>query len=215
MTTACKLQHPEHLNMRFLIAVVLLIVTSLQCSAIGVGFKINGKPESILVIGELSNIASSVQITNILQQLNVLKNLYTKLHDGEVVNLRIGRKLKHSKFLNLYEIESRELLKFISYRIKVNVGTNFSIQTYLTIYNTPSLVVSNSEPSVFELPVILDDSVLIELNEMFPENLEVTYTSTPSLEYDDVYGPGDHITSGLLRPQIHNNNCVQKCCNIM
>lgn len=201
--------------MRVLIVFIILLCSLTKSLSISVGFKINGKPDSTLIIGELSDFASSVQITSILNQLTALKNRYNSLHSGQMINLKIGKKLKSSKSLSLYEIDSTGLLKFINSQIKVGEGKNYAIQTYLTVYNFPSLIISKSESLQAELQISLDDSVMIDLHDLFGVNLQVTHSCSPVLEYDEIYGDGQGTSSRLLRSQNSESNCVHRCCNIM
>lgn len=210
--------------MQFIITSLFLLTFSVYSLAISVGFKTNLNGNSVLIIGEMSNVSSSVQISNILHQLKVFKNLYTKLHNEIMIPVAIGKKMKVSRKLrsseaSLYDVQSPDFINFLRSKINVSIGKNYGIPTYLTIYANPSLLVRTTDVIAESVEVALDDPILVDIKEIFTESMEVTYNSRPSspiVEYDDIYG-GNSITSGLLRERQSTKpvKCCEKLCTIM
>lgn len=174
--------------MRFIIKFIIVFALFTKYHSISVGFKINGKSDSFLIIGDLSRTASCVQITIILKQLTYLKDCYSVLQNNNTINLKIGKNLKSAKSLSLYEIDSYELLNYINSQIRISSGKNYPIQSYFTVYNTTSLIISKMEPSTSELQVSLGDSVMVDLTDYFDEYHETIKPFSVVFGPDRIYG---------------------------
>lgn len=211
--------------MQLIATSLVLLALSICCSAVSIGYKTNFKEDSVLIIGEISKVASSVQISNIIHQLKIFKNLYTKLNNEILIPVTIGTRMKVSRTLVssdacLYDVGADEFANFLRSKISVTVGANYGIQTYLTNYQRPLLLLRSSDSIPDRIELVLDDPILVDINEVFSESMEVTYHSrsvSPTLEYDEIYGTGHHINSGLLRQRTSGRavKCLEKYCNIM
>ena len=213
--------------MQFITKSILILALSVCCSAVvSVGYKTNYKEKSVLIIGEVSSTASSVQISNILRQLRVLKNLYTKLYN-EMLPVIIGNRMKVSRRLDfseataacLYDVQSVQFLEFLKSKVSVTIESNHSIQKYFTIYQRPSLLITSSEEIPNEIELLLDDTILVDINEIFSESMEVSFNPRsyyPIMEYDDVYGTGQSFNSRLLNGPSNerSNKCNENCCTL-
>lgn len=210
--------------MRFIISLLFLLTFSVYSLAISVGYKTNLDVNSILIIGEVSTLASTVQISNILHQMNIFKNAYTKLHNEIMIPVTVGKRMKLSRKLRsseacLYEVQSIEFINFLRSKFSAHFGNSFSIQTYLTIYENPSLLVRTSDSIAESVNLVLHDSILVDIRDIFAESMEVASNSRPSspvVEYEDIYG-GNGITSGLLRERQSTRfiKCFENFCTIM
>lgn len=207
--------------MNLIIAIFLGNLWIAFCSSLSVGFKATAtdsryKQEAILIIGEFANRPSSVQINNILQQLKVFKSLYVRLsHD--LVEIALGKKMKTTKNIaSIYEAECNDFIAFVQER----TGHSSALQTYLKIYPKSLFYFKSTENLSGTLSLSLDDPVLLDLSEMFPENMELDdkRCESPLLEYDDVYGTGKELRRGLLngrnRDKKRRSRLTDCCCTI-
>lgn len=205
--------------MQFITTYFLILASLICCSAVvSVGYKTNFKDNSVLIIGEVSNTASSVQISNILRQLRVFRNHYAELILVTVGNrLKVSKKLGCSEATCLYDVKSGQFLEFLRSKISVAIESNQSIQKYFTIYQRPSLLMKSPYENISnEIELMLDETILVDINQIFSENMEVSCTI---LEYDDVYGTGQSVRSRLLKGRKggsseKSNKDHEKCCNL-
>ena len=178
-------------------------------NTLSVGFETNYKEGTVLIIGELSNNISSVQISDILSQLKWLKNFYNVLHndslDVHIVKTDCRQSLSSSV---LYQANTKDFINFISSR------ASHGMSKYLTIYFTPSLLVNSAENLSSVLSLELKDAILIDMSNFLAKSMEV---SVPTIEnYDEIYqmhqsGADSDITSGLLRKKRKYSNCCSSC----
>lgn len=199
--------------MQFITRAFLILASLAYCHAVSVGFKTIYRENSVLIIGEVSNTASSVQISNILNQLQVLKILYTKHQNKMAIHFTIGkrmkvsRRLENSEGLSLYDVQSSQFTDFL--RSKVSSAA-------IIFYRRPSLLIKSSKIIPDEIEIILDDTIIFDINEVFPENMEVSHSShhphSPIIEYDDIDETGQSVDSGLLRRRSKSRKCFVNCC---
>lgn len=207
--------------MQFITTSLLILTLSVYCSAISVGFKSNYKENSVLIIGEVTNTASSVQIANILHQLQVFKNLYTKVQNEIMIPVTVGNRMKVSRRLSnaeaacLYDVQCTQFIEFMRSKVSKAVGSNGSIQKSFTFYQKPSLLIPSSGEVPDQIEIFLDEAIIVDINEVFSESMEVSYNSrsmSPILEYDDIYETGQSSDSGLLRKKKRSKKCFENCC---
>lgn len=190
-------------------------------SALSVGFKTNYIDESFLIIGDISDVASSVQITNVLLQLKIIKELYTKVKRQSVFTVKLGKNKRISRIHSaqntfLYQVDVGDFINFLKERSEANIGTNYGMKTYLTIHNKASLLIKSSEIVHETIKLTLAYPNLLDIPDLFMESMDVSIGSRPGsplVEYDAVYGgDDDDLTSGLLTRRTAN-----KCpsCTIM
>jgi hypothetical protein len=200
------------------------------CLAVQIAFKTSRENE-ILIIGEIQNSASSVQINKILKALNELNSQYNHIHNEiyiPIVPISLLTKLKKYGHLNvlLYEVECADFMRFISSMIFIK--TNIARDSYLSIYEIPKYfsILEHKLP----LPVIdvsinlkLEESMMFDLNSEFSESFQISThedrSASPILEYGSIYGSGgNNLSAGLLRnKEIRRGPCDQfsNCCTIM
>ena len=211
--------------MKFIIAILLGNLWIAFCSSLSVGFKATAtdsryQQDAILIIGEFVNRPSSVQINNILQQLKVIKNLYVRLsHD--LVEIRLGKRMKTTKNIaSIYEAECNDYIAFVQERSFQLTGPSSALQSYLKIYPKSLFYIKSTENLSGTLSLSLNDPVLLDLSEMFPENMELDdkRCESPLLEYDDVYGTGKDLRRGLLNgknsEKKRRSRLTDCCCTI-
>lgn len=207
--------------MQFITANLLILTLSVYCSALSVGFESNYKKNSVLIIGEVPNTASSVQIANILNQLLVFKNLYTKIQNEMMITVTVGNRMKvsrrssNSEAACLYDVQCTLFIEFMRSKVSKAVGSNGSIQKSFTFYQKPSLLIPSSEEIPDQIEIVLNEAILVDINEMFSESMEVSYNSrsmSPILEYDDIYENGQSSDSGLIRKKKRSKKCIDNCC---
>lgn len=207
--------------MQFITTSLLILTLSVYCSALSVGFESNYKKNSVLMIGEVPNTASSVQIANILNQLLVFKNLYTKIQNEMMITVTVGNRMKVSRrsisaeAACLYDVQCTQFIEFMRSKVSKAVGSNGSIQKSFTFYQKPSLLIPSSEEIPDQIEIVLNETILVDINEMFSESMEVSYNSrsmSPILEYDDIYENGQSSDSGLIRKKKRSKKCIENCC---
>ena len=182
---------PRQLNeMKLICTIILCNFLIIYCSSLSVGYKVKNckyQEEAILIIGEISNRVSSVQINNILQQLKIFKNRYVKeQNDGILIETKLGNRIKTSRNIaSLYEADCNEFINFLR-------ESTIGIQTYLNLnlYSKPSFYIKSVNSLSEILNISLDDPILFELSELFPENMQIENkrSESPILDYDAIYG---------------------------
>lgn len=209
--------------MQFIAPTLLILTLLVYCSALSVGFKTNYRENSVLIIGEVSNTASSVQIANILHQLRLFKNLYTKVQNEIMIPVTVGNRMKVSRSLSsaemacLYDVQCSQFTEFLRSKVSTAIGSNDAIQKSFTFYQKPSLLIPSSEEIPDQIELFLDEAMLVDINEVFSESMEVSYNSrsmSPILEYDDIYETGQSSDSGLLKKKHRSKSkkCFENCC---
>jgi len=207
--------------MRLIIKIILVIFFIQLCSSLSVGFKTKNKKQkgAILIIGEISERASSIQINNILQQLRIFKNIYAEQNNEMMIEMKLGRRLKTvHNIASLFDADCDEFITFLREKSSQDIEANFGFQIYFNIYYKSSFYIKSVDNLSGTLHLSLDDPVLLELSEMFPESLEVDYQrygQSPKLEYDEIYGTGNDLKRGLLYERKHyRKSSTFDCCNI-
>ena len=57
---------------------------------------------------------------------------------------------------------------------------------------------TSSEEILYEIELLLDDTILVEINEIFSESMEVSFNPCsyyPIMEYEDIYGTGQSVNT--------------------
>ena len=200
--------------MKLIFTIILGNIWILFCSSLSVGFKATNfkDKEAILIIGEISHRASSVQYNDILIQLNVFKDLYATLKDRTNVEINVGKLLKAApRIASLFEADCEEFIAFLQERSSQNLVTNCGIHSFLQIYSKPSFYFKSANNKLpGKLHLSLGETVFVDLFEMFPESMEV---GDHVDEYDD--GKSDLERHLLLkRTRSNEKRRICDCCNI-
>lgn len=121
--------------------------------------------------------------------------------------MKVSRRLENSEGLSLYDVQSSQFTDFL--RSKVSSAA-------IIFYRRPSLLIKSSKIIPDEIEIILDDTIIFDINEVFPENMEVSHSShhpdSPIIEYDDIDETGQSVDSGLLRRRSKSRKCFVNCC---
>lgn len=136
-----------------------------------------------------------------------------------MIEITLGKRLKksHNKAA-LYEADCEEFINFLRERTSRDIGTNYGIQSFMNFYPKPSLFIKSNENLPGRIHLSLEGMLLIDLFEMFPENMEMEQRRCPSplVDYDDIYGSGRDLRRKLLQDQSkkQRKNTAFDCCNI-
>lgn len=209
--------------MKFVITILLGNFWIIFCSALSVGFKSKNykEKEAILLIGEISDRASSLQINNVLLQLRILKDIYFNINGNKMIELNVGRRLKKGRNIaSLFEADCVHFVQFLRERTSSEIESNLGIQSFISFYPKPSLYIKSNDNLSGKVHLSLEEILLIELSEMFPEpelaEFNPKRSESPLVEYDDIYGSGRALRSRLLhdRPQQRSKLISLSNCNI-
>lgn len=211
-------------QINFIELIILFSTYLFYCSAVGVGYKTNYKDDNVLVIGEISNDASSAEMSSIIDQLRTYKNLYINLYDEDLKPVKIGKKIKTSKKpgcsdLVLYNAVAPEFIDFLNLQF-------YGSQTHLSIYKKPLLFVKLGISVSGKRKLTLDEPTLIYIKEIFSDCTEDpnhARSDSPVLDFGNIYPHSDYdsdLKSRLLGDQSSSSepstsSCFKKYCTIM
>lgn len=225
-----------------LLQFILLLSLAVNSSTLSIGFNINGSEHKKLVIGEINTNASAIQVSSILEQLEVIKNNYVIIRKSPKFTVKIGEstRFKRGSFLApgefyLYELDNFTLTDYILSQITVSKASNFSIQSYVTLFSNPLLYIKGRRYLQFNSDfniTSVDESILIDIDD-FSTNESVEMSSvlvrpmSPVFDFHDIYvtnqgkpsinnfDDNSNLGAGLLHGKYNKRfiycGCSEKC----
>lgn len=205
---------------------ILWLSLAVNSSTLSIGFKLNKSENQKLIIGQISSNASSIQVFSILQQLDTIKNDFMAKRKGSKISMRIEKfsSLKTKSYwaprtFYLYDLDNFSLTDFILSQISIAQGSNYSIQSYVTLLPKPQLLIQEEKALNLNINFDIDfvnDSVLVDFDDyatVAADSTElrsiVIRPESPVLNFDDIYSKNPNLQqeeSTLLTGLLHEKS---------